>query len=104
MMGVMIIVVVVVAAGTLAVFLLFLLLLLLLLLFASSGVSPIRLILYDQRVVRALGGTDTRPVNNRCDAELEIFLILLGQSFHPRRFLTTAFGILCRSTITLSFP
>ena len=66
------VIIIVVVAASLGIFLLILLLLLLLLLFlfASGGVSPVGLILYHQGIVRALGGTDTRPVNNRCDAEL----------------------------------
>jgi hypothetical protein len=44
--------------------------LLLLLLFASGRVSPVGLGLQHQGIVRALGGIDTGPVNNRRDSEL----------------------------------
>jgi hypothetical protein len=106
MMRVMIVVVVAVvvaaAATGLGIFLLFLLLLLLLFLFTSGSISPVGLVLYHQGIVRALGGTDTRPVNNRGDSELEIFLILLGQTFPPTsHFLATTVSILRGSTIDL---
>jgi hypothetical protein len=69
---IIIMVVVVAFASTFRVFFgrILFLLLLLLFLFASGCVSSIGLGLHDQGIVRALGGIDTRSVNNRCNSEL----------------------------------
>jgi hypothetical protein len=64
--------------------LLLLFLMLLLFLFTRSSISSVGHCLSHQGIIRALGRIDRGPTNNRCDSKLHIFLVLLGQTFHPR--------------------